>query len=306
MKEIVVLSGKGGTGKTTITAALAGLVARGLLTDCDVDAPNLHLILRPEIVEEHAFIAGRRARIDQNRCSGCGWCAAHCRFDAIDLHRRGDGTRIVDATINALACEGCGVCGVICPNEAITYEAVTAGKWYRSNTRFGPMIHAALGVGEENSGKLVSLLRRQARHEAEKSGAEFVLTDGAPGIGCPVIASLGGADLVVVVVEPSVSSRHDAERVITLAQRFDLPSVVCINRYDSSFARIRQIEAWARDRGVPIVGRIPYDLAVVQAQRHRCSIVEWGEGPAAASIMSLWQSIQQALATVPKEPSLRN
>ena len=285
MKETVIISGKGGTGKTSLVAGLATLEAPLVLADCDVDAADLHLVLEPEIKQSHPFRSGHEAVIRQADCIGCGACLAYCRFDAIRM----DGSEAggADFYIDPVACEGCGVCVHFCPQEAIDFPEKTCGEWYISGTRHGPMVHAKLGVAEENSGKLVSLVRQQAREAAEREGYERILVDGSPGIGCPVIASITGADRVVVVTEPTLSGLHDLKRVAELTGHFELPTLVCVNKWDINEAMTEQIEGWCTEQGLEVVGRIPYDNSVTRAQIAGRSIVEMGAGPVAEQIREL-------------------
>lgn len=293
MNELVICSGKGGTGKTSVTAALAALAApenNFVLADCDVDAANLHLVARPQVVESHEFIAGRIAEIRPDDCGDCGVCASQCRFDAIDVvegrHR-----------INALACEGCGVCVHFCPDQAIDFPERRCGEWRLSETAFGPMVHARLDVGAENSGKLVSLVREQARRQAEKLGMDLVLVDGPPGIGCPVTAALTGADLTLLVTEPSLSGLHDLKRIAQLAAHFRVPALVCINKYDLSPELTAQVEDYCRQEGLPLIGRIPFEPMVNEAQAAGRSLVEQAPHTAAAhELVTIWHRIEHRLA----------
>ena len=227
MKELVVISGKGGTGKTSVVASFAALAPHPVLADCDVDAADLHLILSPTICDREDFIGGSRATIDSSLCIACGQCLRYCRFDAI--HPTPDGRTY---QVDPIACEGCGVCERFCPAEAIDFSPAVNGEWYVSNTRYGPMVHARLGIAEENSGKLVTLVRKKAKETAQALGLNLMITDGSPGVGCPVMASLTGADGVLLVTEPTPSGFHDLDRVVDLLQRFQLPAMVCINKAD--------------------------------------------------------------------------
>lgn len=281
----MVISGKGGTGKTSIVGALAALAKDSVLCDADVDAADLHLILSPKVVERHVFKAGHRASIDLERCTQCGLCVELCRFDAISK----------DFVVDDLACEGCGVCHYFCPAEAIDFPENECGEWYRSDTRFGPMIHARLGIAEENSGKLVSLVRKEARSLAEAGGLRWIITDGPPGIGCPVIASVGGASAVLVVAEPSVSGKHDLERVAELAAHFNIPVLVCVNKADLYWQAAKEIEQSCAEKGRRFLGHLPFDPDVTKAQVAAKTIVESGDGPMKQAVISLWEGIQNAL-----------
>jgi len=281
MKEIVVISGKGGTGKTSVTAAFATLAQRVVLVDGDVDAADLHLVLSPAIEETHDFFGGRQARIIADRCRNCGACVEFCRFSAVRHDTHG-------YHIDPLACEGCGVCAHLCPHHAIAFEATCNGQWFRSSTRFGPLVHARLGIAEENSGKLVALIRREARSCADAAQADLLLVDGPPGIGCPVIASLTGAGHVVIVAEPTVSGRHDLDRVITLTTHFHVSTSVIINKADLYPEGAVEIAHTALARGVGVLGRIPYDPAITQAQLVGQSVIEYQDGAVSQALREIW------------------
>lgn len=286
MKELVIISGKGGTGKTSITASFAALAGRAVLADCDVDAADLHLLLRPEIRRREPFRAGHEAVIRRESCTGCGLCAANCRFEAIRPARDGSAYLVEPA-----ACEGCGVCVRICPAQAIDFPERVGGEWYVSDTRCGPMVHARLTPGAENSGKLVALVREEGRRLAKERKLDLVLLDGPPGIGCPVIASITGASGVLIVTEPTLSGRHDLARVLDLARHFKVPAMVCVNKWDINPAQTKEIERRAVEQGARIAGRIRYDRAVTDAQVAGKSIVEWGDSYAAQDVRTLWESV---------------
>jgi MinD superfamily P-loop ATPase len=292
MKEIVILSGKGGTGKTSIAAAFAALAGQAVLTDCDVDASNLHLILSPSILETHSFFGGIKARIVEEECRQCGICMERCRFDAISRKRMPNG-RLSSFQVDPLACEGCGVCLRFCPHGAIVEEKTESGKWFRSDTRFGPFLHARLGVAAENSGKLVTLLRNEAREVGAKESIDLLLTDGPPGIGCPVIASLTTADHAVFVTEPTVSGLHDLKRVVELAKGFKIPGSVIINRADVNRDKAEEINVYARENEIFELGVIPYDPVFSKAQIARRSIVEYDDGPASTTVKEIWMRLQK-------------
>jgi MinD superfamily P-loop ATPase len=291
LKEIVVISGKGGTGKTSLVASFAALAGDAVLADCDVDAADLHLILKPEVRHEEDFSGGKAARIVADKCVGCGRCAEVCHFGAPTCD--GPANEVIAKTyrIDPVACEGCSVCVHFCPADAIAFEPAVNGRWFVSHTRFGPMVHARLAPGQENSGKLVSLIRKEARRIAEQHVKDFILVDGSPGIGCPVIASVTGADFVLVVTEPTLSGQHDLERVIALTQHFDIPTAVCINKFDINPGISESIEQAAGDGNVPVLGRIPYDTAVTKAQIAGVSVVEHATGPLSEQIESVWQAL---------------
>jgi MinD superfamily P-loop ATPase len=288
MKELVVISGKGGTGKTSLAASFAVLAERPVIADCDVDAADLHLVLAPRTRERHDFTSGREAVIRQQDCSACSDCMAHCRFAAVEKKIQ-DGN-VVQYVIDPVACEGCGVCVRFCPERAIDFPERLCGVWMISDTRCGPMVHARLGVAAENSGKLVSLVRCEARRIAEEENRSLVIVDGPPGIGCPVIASLTGATLVLVVTEPTVSGEHDLERVLALARHFDMSAAVCVNKWDINAAMTERIEDKARRSGARIVGRIRYDRAVTQAQMQERAVVETA-APCAEDIRQIWDHL---------------
>jgi MinD superfamily P-loop ATPase len=295
MKELVVISGKGGTGKTSIVASFAVLAEGAVLADCDVDAADLHLVLEPKTIRREDFSGGKRARVLADRCTACGKCESLCRFGAVSSD--GPANRRAEKTfrIDPIACEGCGVCAWFCPERAIEFGPVVNGKWFVSETRCGPMVHARLGVAQENSGKLVTTVRKEARSLAEKRGRRRVLIDGAPGIGCPVIASLAGADLVLIVTEPTLSGRHDMERVADLARHFGIPAMVCVNKWDLNPQVAGEIEALARKRGIEVAGRVRYDRAVTEAQVRKQTAVEYQSDGCAEDIRHVWEQVDGRL-----------
>ncbi len=286
MKEIVIISGKGGTGKTSIIAAFASLVENKVLCDADVDAADLHLIMDPEIKEHHDFESGHTAIINQDKCTECGLCRDLCRWDAISE----------DFVVDSIECEGCGVCYYFCPEKAIDFPLNTCGEWYLSETRFGPMAHARLGIAEENSGKLVSLIRQEGKKLAEEKNLSLLLTDGPPGIGCPVIASLGGATAVLIVTEPTVSGRHDMERVAELAAFFKIPAMMCVNKFDLNPSAGEAIEAFARERDISVIGRVPFDPVFTKAMVQGKTIVEFdSQSEGCVAVKSIWETLAQSL-----------
>ena len=298
MKELVVISGKGGTGKTSIVASLAVLADKVVLADCDVDAADLHLVLEPTVVKRREFSGGSRARINSDRCTACGKCEELCRFDAICFDGSGNGN--VDKTyrIDPVACEGCGVCAWFCADKAIDFGPVVNGEWFTSDTRCGPMVHAKLGVAESNSGKLVSLVRTEAKKIAEDRSLNLVLIDGSPGIGCPVIASISGADLVLVVTEPTLSGMHDLERVAGLTRHFGIEAILCINKWDLNEDIASRIETRAKGWGLKLGGKVRYDRRVTEAQIMGLSVVEYSHDGVAEDIRCLWGNVQTSLNTV--------
>ncbi len=296
MRELVVISGKGGTGKTSLTASFAVLAGRPVVVDCDVDASDLHLILAPRTVERHDFRSGHEAIIRPADCSGCGACLELCRFDAVKANRNTAGRATF--AVDPISCEGCGVCVRFCPEAAIDFPERLCGEWMISETRCGLMVHARLGIAAENSGKLVSTVRREARRIAEKEKRDTVLVDGPPGIGCPVIASLTGATLVLVVTEPTVSGEHDLERVLSLARHFDIPAAICVNKWDLNPEMTERIEDKARRVNARVVGRIRYDRAFTEAQMQARAVVETA-APCAEDIRRIWSELdlQKAAAS---------
>ncbi|MBN2430049.1 MAG: ATP-binding protein [Acidobacteria bacterium] len=271
-QEIVIISGKGGTGKTSLVAALAVHFGSAILVDCDVDAADLHLLLSPEILEKHEFYSGHEAEITAAHCTGCGSCHNLCRFNAIQPTVTAHGREIF--LVDPLACEGCGVCVHFCPVGAIAFPERRCGEWYISSTRCGPMVHARLDIAAENSGKLVSTVRREARRLAEKNHHRLILVDGPPGIGCPVIAALTGASLVVIVTEPTVAGEHDLERVLALCRHFRIPTLVCLNKWDLNPEMTVKMEQNATRAGAGLLGRIRYDPEVTRAQLLARTVME--------------------------------
>ena len=293
MKEIVVISGKGGTGKTSVTAAFAALARNKVMVDCDVDAADLHLVLAPQIERRENFSGGKKAVIAGALCTGCGLCAEACRFDAIATPAVGGGKAVF--AVDPIACEGCGLCARLCPEKAITFGPVVNGQWFVSATPYGPLVHARLGIAQANSGKLVSLLRREARALAEETRADWIIIDGSPGIGCPVIASLTGADLVLVVTEPTCSGLHDLQRVVDLTAHFGIPLLLCVNKWDIQPEMTERIEGEMARRGVQLAGRIRYDRAVTRAQIEGLPVVAYTDAGAAGDIRSLWERVDASL-----------
>jgi MinD superfamily P-loop ATPase len=291
MKELVVISGKGGTGKTSIVASFAALANNKVLVDCDVDAADLHLVLSPRILHREQFVGGKEARIESEKCAACGKCADACQFDAI--HLDGCANESVQKTyrVDPVRCEGCGVCVRVCPMEAIEFEDAVSGDWFISDTRLGPLVHARLGVASENTGKLVSLVRKQARTLAEERGYDLIVADGSPGIGCSVIASLAGSTLVLVVTEPTLSGLHDLERVCDLTQHFGAKTAVCVNKYDLNPEVTATITRRAAANDIPVLGTISYDEAVTRAQIEGLSVVETEDRLVADEMRELWQRV---------------
>ncbi|NLG43575.1 MAG: 4Fe-4S binding protein [Phycisphaerae bacterium] len=336
MRELVVISGKGGTGKTSLSASFAVLTGNAVLADCDVDAADLSLVLPPEIERRAEFRSGRTAVIRPADCVRCGACLEKCRFGAVvqtcetsvssdaifcqdcDFCERSCSVRnnflvhemsaacgdpqATRFSIDPLACEGCGVCVHICPAGAIDFPECSCGEWFVSRTRCGPLVHARLAPAAENSGKLVSLVRAQARELAQATKREVLIIDGAPGIGCPVIASLTGATAALIVTEPTVSGRHDLERVAGVARHFGVPAWVCVNKWDLNPAMTEQIEAAARVCGIQIAGRVRYDQSVTAAQIAGRTIVEFAADGVASEVRAVWDALRRGPMISPSRP----
>lgn len=286
MKQITVLSGKGGTGKTTITASFAALARNIVVADCDVDAPDLHILLYPQIVETREFKGSKLAVIDKTKCVECGLCRDACRFDAIN------GTLEVDSFL----CEGCGVCVVTCPTEAISLKERISGHAFISKTKYGTMSHARLNPGEATSGKLVTLVRQNARRIAEKENRELILIDGPPGIGCPVIASVTGVDVGLVVTEPTMSGIHDLERALRLLNHFHIRPLVCINMYDINKRNTKKIVQFCEENRVKVCGKIPFDLMVTKAMVAGKTIVEYSpRSTVSRGVETVWKRVLSTL-----------
>ena len=295
MKELVVISGKGGTGKTSIVAAFADLAKNAVFADCDVDAADLHLVLEPQVRQTSDFSGGKQASVIIEKCIGCGKCRELCRFDAINLNGPANDTIAKTFTVDPISCEGCKVCVEFCPVDAIEFKDSINGQWFISDTRFGTMVHAKLGIAEENSGKLVSLIRKEAKRIAQEQKKDFIIVDGSPGIGCPVIASITGADLVLIITEPTLSGKHDLERVADLAAGFKIPTLVAINKFDINPDIAGQIEEDAHKRNIKVVGKVRYDNAFTKAQIMKCSVVEYTGGAVTEDIKALWRNVTYAL-----------
>jgi MinD superfamily P-loop ATPase len=312
MKQILVISGKGGTGKTILTASFARLAENKVMADCDVDAADLHLILHPKVKEKHEFKGLPKAFINQEKCTGCGECAKVCRYGAvINIDARykmqarpasqgeaGD-TKYKNKKnnpqflIDASSCEGCTICMHVCPVDAISMKDTISGEWYISDTKYGPMVHAKLGIAEENSGKLVSVVRQHAKSLAQEKNLDYVIIDGPPGIGCPVIASLSGVDIALVVTEPTLSGIHDMERVISVAKHFGVQVACVINKFDINLNNTKNIENWCQINNVPIIGKIPYDQSVTESIVHGVPLVEYAENQVAYEIKNIWNTLSK-------------
>ncbi|HHB75509.1 MAG TPA: (4Fe-4S)-binding protein [Desulfobulbus sp.] len=286
MREILIISGKGGTGKTSLTAAFAHISGSKIICDLDVDTPDLHLLLQPDHVKEVEFHAGNEAKIDPAGCISYGICEDMCRYNAI--HQKND-TFVVDP----IRCEGCKVCVTFCPEQTISFPEKHCGTWYVSSTRFGTMVHAQLFPGEENSGRLVSLLKNEAKKLAKEKNIDCILSDGAPGIGCPVISSLSGTDFVVLVTEPTPSGRHDLERVAALCEHFRLRAGVIVNKADLNVDETENIERFCREKEYPLLAKLPHDTLVTEAMVKGLAVTECGESVIGTEIRSAWEKIEQ-------------
>ena len=291
MNELVVISGKGGTGKTSIVASLAVLADNAVLADCDVDAADLHLILSPKVQRREEFRSGHEAVVRQEDCSGCGTCLEHCRYGAIIKEDTAPGDPVF--RVDPIACEGCGVCVHFCPEQAIDFPETVCGEWFVSETRCGPMVHAKLGIAAENSGKLVATVRKEAKDLAARQQKGVVIVDGPPGIGCPVIASVSGASIALVVTEPTLSAEHDLERVMSLTRHFDIPTAVCVNKWDLNPEVADRIEENARNVGSQVAGRVRYDTEITSAQIQAQAIVERNGSAVADDVRSVWTNLRR-------------
>jgi len=292
MKELVIISGKGGTGKTSLVAAFASLANNKILCDADVDAADLHLLMWPDVRESHDFQGGNTAVINPELCTDCGLCRDLCRWEAISE----------DFQVDSLECEGCGVCVYFCPEKAIEFPLNTCGEWFVSDTRFGPMVHARLGIAEENSGKLVTLVRTEAKKLAEAKDLDLIITDGPPGVGCPVIASIGGASAVLIVTEPTVSGRHDMERVAQLAAHFNVPAMMCVNKFDLNLEQTAQIEKFAKEKNISVLGRVPFDPIFTKSMVQGQTIFEYDQASETGqAVKSVWEGVSENLGINPKD-----
>ena len=324
MKQIVILSGKGGTGKTFVSASLACLAENAVFADCDVDAANLHLLLAPDVRETHEFKGGRIAELNADACTGCGLCVEHCRFDALSMvparpHTAGSATAAIPvaskaptapaapagkadgsqgahnslAAVDPVACEGCGVCGLVCPTEAFRFRTSDAGRWYISDTQFGPMVHAHLFAGEENSGKLVQQVRANARTVGEEREKDWVVIDGPPGTGCAVMSAMTGVDMVVLVTEPTTAGVHDVKRVIDVAMHFGIPVGMVINKSSINPEMAAELRSFAAEKKIRYLGDIPYDKRIVDSvadlKPYACNFND----DIADRLKSVWNNIKE-------------
>jgi MinD superfamily P-loop ATPase len=284
IKQLAIVSGKGGTGKTTIAAGFASLAKDKVLVDCDVDAADLHLLLRPRVLKQEKYYGGRSPRVDLDKCTQCGLCTEVCRFDAIE-----------NGVVDYVSCEGCGFCSHVCPEDAIAMEEAFSGDWFVSDTPYGPFVHARLGIGEENSGKLVTVVRKKAMEIANERNLGLILIDGPPGIGCPVTASLTGVNLILAITEPTLSGIHDLERILKLAEHFKIPSAVCVNKFDINFENTDRIIAYCEKNGSTLVGKIPYEPKVVEALVNKKTVMEYPCNEIPGIVRRMWEQIETVL-----------
>jgi MinD superfamily P-loop ATPase len=284
IKQLAIVSGKGGTGKTTLAAAFASLAKSKVMVDCDVDAADLHLLLQPKILKQEQYFGGRSPRVDLDKCTRCGLCTEVCRFHAVE-----------NGAVDYISCEGCGFCSHVCPEKAIMMEEAFSGDWFISETLYGPFVHARLGIGEENSGKLVTVVRKKAMEIAEERNTNLILIDGPPGIGCPVAASLTGVDLVLAVTEPTLSGIHDLERILKLSEQFKIPSLVCINKFDINSENSDQIISYSEKNGSQIIGKIPYEPKVVEALANRRTVLDYPCHQVGDITLEMWNKVETLL-----------
>jgi MinD superfamily P-loop ATPase len=287
IRQLAIVSGKGGTGKTTIAAAFASLAKNKVMVDCDVDAADLHLLLKPRVVFQEKYFGGRSPHVDLRKCNQCGLCTEVCRFNAID-----------NGVVNTLSCEGCGFCSHICPENAITMREAFSGDWFVSETPYGPFAHARLGIGEENSGKLVTVVRKKAVEIAKEKKLDLILIDGPPGIGCPVTASMTGVNLVLAITEPTLSGIHDLERILKLSDHFKIPSMVCINKFDINLKNSGQIASYCEGNGSRIIGQIPYEPKVVEALVQRKTVMEYPCNEVQGIVHQMWGEVRTFLMNI--------
>jgi MinD superfamily P-loop ATPase len=284
VKQLAIVSGKGGTGKTTIAAAFASLAKNKVMVDCDVDAADLHLLLKPTVLVQEKYFGGRSPRVDLDKCTQCGLCTEVCRFNAID-----------HGVVHPVSCEGCGFCSHICPEMAITMKEAFSGDWFVSETPYGPFVHARLGIGEENSGKLVTVVRKKAMEIAKEKNLSFILIDAAPGIGCPVTASLTGVNLALTITEPTVSGIHDLERILKLSDHFKIPSMVCINKFDLNLENSAQIASYCKNNGSRLIGQIPYEPKVIEALVNMKTVMEYPCNEVQQIVQGMWKEAERLL-----------
>ncbi|HDN79707.1 MAG TPA: (4Fe-4S)-binding protein [Chloroflexi bacterium] len=295
MKQIVILSGKGGTGKTSLAAAFAHLASREfpvVLVDADVDAANLELVLSARITERHSFIGGKVAIIDPDKCAACGICETICRFDAVVKPEEPDRCYY---SVSPISCEGCAACYYQCPEGAIQMQDREAGEWFVSETPYGPLVHARLHPAQENSGKLVTVVRQKARQLALDEGRELIIIDGPPGIGCPVISAVGGVDIALMVAEPTVAGTHDLERIIQTVEHFRVRGAVIVNKYDLSIKGTQAIEEFCKNHNVPVLGKVPFDPVVTEAMVKGVPVTAFGDSRVVEVISAVWGAVRGML-----------
>ena len=295
MKQIVVLSGKGGTGKTFVSASLAAIAEGSVLADCDVDAANLHLLLHPQNKETFHFTGGKIAELQANRCTGCGVCVNTCRFDALTMKPNGQGKEI--AVVDPVACEGCGVCGLVCPEGAFSFRSSDAGRWFTAETEYGPLVHAHLFAGEENSGKLVQEVRKKAREIAEQKQKKYVLIDGPPGTGCAVMSAMTGVDLIVLTTEPTVAGIHDARRVVQLAEHFSIPVGMIVNKSTINLEKTAELKEFASEHDFQYLGEIPYEKKVVESVSDLQPYVSIHDDEISQRLRYIWTGIREIVSS---------
>ena len=284
MQQLTIISGKGGTGKTTITAAFALLAKRKVMVDCDVDAADLHLILDSKIQQTEAFFGGRSPVVDQEKCTQCGICTDLCRFDAFK-----------DGIVDIVSCDHCGLCVLGCPENAITMKEDHSGDWFVSETPNGPLVHARLGIGEENSGKLVTEVRKKASEIAANEGRDLIIIDGPPGVGCPVMASVAGVDMVLAISEPTLSGMHDLNRILDLSKHFQIPAKVCVNKFDINPSITEEIERTCQQRGIEVISKLPFDTCVIDSLVRKKTVIDHPCGEIATRIKAMWEKIEANL-----------
>lgn len=286
MRQVSIVSGKGGTGKTSITSAFASIAQNKILVDCDVDAADLFLITQPSILKSHEYEGGKIAVLDSVICTNCGICVDLCRFDAIHVVNK-------QTTISEFSCDGCRLCEIACPVDAIKMVENRESRWFESETRFGPMIHAKLGIGEDNSGKLVTKIRDVANKKAKELDMETVLIDGPPGIGCPVISTLTGVNVALMVTEPTLSGKHDLERLIELAKGFKLKSYILINKYDLNTTISDEIDSLCRKENIEILAKVPFNRDFVDAMVNQQTVIEYApDSILSKQLKEVWHRIE--------------
>jgi len=289
-KQIAVISGKGGTGKTTLAGSLSVLFSNHVIADCDVDSSNMHLILKPNIKETSEYKAGHKAEIVESQCIGCGKCQSVCRYDAIHIK---DNEKY---SVDPFACEGCKACVLVCPTKAIDFVLNHPGDYFISDTKYGPFVHAELKPGEEMSGGLVAQVRKQALKMAVDDRKAVVVIDGAPGIGCPATSSLTGTDYAILVTEPTVSGIHDMKRMMEVIEHFKISYSVVINRYDMNMEKSKEIEEFCNQKNISVLGKIAFDKAVNRANSNEMPVVECEDSKAAEAIRGIFQELTREMA----------